>query len=394
MIPFVFVAAGYLLGSVPFGLLIARSRGLDIRTIGSGNIGATNVGRALGRKLGVVVFILDFVKGALPVIVARQWAEPSWLPVAAGLASFLGHLFPIWLRFRGGKGVATGAGVVSVLVPLPTLGAALVWLSLFSSLGYISLASLAGAAALAGLRLLLTPDPFDDSQIVLTIFCLSAFLLVVIRHRDNIGRIRRGTENRVEEKPIMRSLAKTIHALSVSLWFGGAVFFTFVVAPLLFKTFESYGEMGFNERPPWLPVASMFNKESGTRLAGAAVAPIFPFYFMVQGACGFLALLTSMGWTKADPTTRVHRVRFLVLLLALLTVIVGWPIAQKVSALRYDRFSIDPAISDPAKQAFGMWHAISLNLSFITILLVGIATALIGWLPGSPATVKPTPTTS
>src|SRR5438270_6996272 len=110
--------ASYLIGAVPFGYLIARWRGVDIFAQGSGNIGATNVGRVLGKKFGVLVFVLDFAKGALPVFAARFIASPSpaWLEVLTGLAAFLGHLFPLYLGLRGGKGVATGTGVVVVLV--------------------------------------------------------------------------------------------------------------------------------------------------------------------------------------------------------------------------------------------------------------------------------------
>src|SRR6266852_4551303 len=120
--------AAYFIGAIPFGYLIARSRGVDIFRQGSGNIGATNVGRVLGPAFGIVVFVLDFAKGAVPVAVAAWTAGrlDSGLPrdsleVTAGLAAFLGHLFPVYLRFRGGKGVATGAGVMMVLVPIPAV---------------------------------------------------------------------------------------------------------------------------------------------------------------------------------------------------------------------------------------------------------------------------------
>src|SRR6476469_8125134 len=116
--------AAYLVGSIPFGYLIARARGVDIFHAGSGNIGATNVGRVLGRKFGILVFALDFAKGAVPVAVAGAIADgadglPGLLPSGAGLFAFLEHLVPVYLGFRGGKGVATGAGAVSVLVPGP-----------------------------------------------------------------------------------------------------------------------------------------------------------------------------------------------------------------------------------------------------------------------------------
>src|SRR5438552_2287286 len=128
--------AAYLIGAIPFGYLVARSRGVDILQQGSGNIGATNVGRVLGKRFGILVFAFDFAKGAAPALLARWLTTPEiaevvgrdGLPVLAGLAAFLGHMFPVYLRFRGGKGVATGAGVVSVLVPIPTAGALVAWL--------------------------------------------------------------------------------------------------------------------------------------------------------------------------------------------------------------------------------------------------------------------------
>src|SRR5947209_7857227 len=121
------VALGsYLVGAIPFGYLIGRARGVDIFEHGSGNIGATNVGRVLGRRFGILVFLLDFAKGALPVLMAARLCgltelevPAQSLEVTAGLAAFLGHLFPVYLRFRGGKGVATGAGVVAMLLPVP-----------------------------------------------------------------------------------------------------------------------------------------------------------------------------------------------------------------------------------------------------------------------------------
>src|SRR5579871_6901292 len=128
------ILLSYLAGAIPFGYLIARSRGVDILKQGSGNIGATNVGRVLGRPFGVLVFLLDFAKGAMPALVARWWdathqldLPTDTLPVAAAVAAFLGHLYPIYLRFRGGKGVATAAGAVTVLLPGPALAALFIW---------------------------------------------------------------------------------------------------------------------------------------------------------------------------------------------------------------------------------------------------------------------------
>src|SRR4051794_28373906 len=147
------ILTAYLIGAIPFGYLIARWRGVDIFREGSGNIGATNVGRVLGRRFGILVFLLDLAKGALPALVAGRIAQgwtdgpdellgPDGLRVSAGLAALLGHLFSIYLRFRGGKGVATGAGVVAVLLPGPALGALLTWVTVVIATRTISLGSL------------------------------------------------------------------------------------------------------------------------------------------------------------------------------------------------------------------------------------------------------------
>src|SRR5215472_15533451 len=159
---------GYLVGAVPFGYLVGRWRGVDIFQEGSGNIGATNVGRVLGRRFGILVFVLDFLKGALPTLAAAAISRllsldlpPDALAVTAGVSAFLGHLLPVYLSFRGGKGVATGAGIVAVLLPLLALAAVLTWLVIVSASRYVSLASLAAAAVLCVLRLVLTPSPFS-----------------------------------------------------------------------------------------------------------------------------------------------------------------------------------------------------------------------------------------
>src|ERR1700736_5318010 len=156
--------ASYLIGAIPFGFVIARWRSVDIFRQGSGNIGATNVGRVLGKRFGILVFMLDFAKGAVPAATALSVGRtaalglPSWLSaddlgVTAGLAAFLGHLFPVYLRFRGGKGVATGAGVIAVLLPGPALAALLAWVAVACAARYVSLASLAAVLALALVRL-------------------------------------------------------------------------------------------------------------------------------------------------------------------------------------------------------------------------------------------------
>src|SRR5436305_2367646 len=162
----------YLVGAIPFGYLVARRRGVDLFAHGSGNIGATNVGRVLGRRFGILVFVLDFLKGALPVAVVVPLAAvlapgaetalgpPDVLRVGAAGLAFLGHLFPVYLGFRGGKGVATGAGTVFVLVPGPAALAVLTWVVVLLASRIVSLASLAAVTILVVARLIGTPAAF------------------------------------------------------------------------------------------------------------------------------------------------------------------------------------------------------------------------------------------
>ena len=190
--------AGYFVGAVPFGYLVARWRGVDIFAHGSGNIGATNVGRVLGRGFGIVVFALDFAKGALPTAAglalgaAFEVNPPALLGVAAGLGAFVGHLYPVYLHFRGGKGVATGAGIIAVLVPATAALALLTWAAVLAATRYVSLASVVAAAAVCGLRLGFTAGPWDEANVVVTAFCLSGAALVVVRHHGNLRRLNRG----------------------------------------------------------------------------------------------------------------------------------------------------------------------------------------------------------
>jgi acyl-phosphate glycerol 3-phosphate acyltransferase len=417
--------AAYIIGAVPFGYLIARWRGVDIFAHGSGNIGATNVGRVLGKTFGVLVFALDFAKGAVPAAIgclvgaACDIDPPVALGVVAGLAAFLGHLYPVYLRFKGGKGVATGAGVVAVLLPLPTLGALLTWLLVVGISRFISLASMAAAAALCGLHLVRTPEPFAAGQLILTSFCLIASTLVFVKHRGNLGRLLRGTENRLPDGPAMDLLTKTLHVLAVGLWFGMAVFFSFPVALALFDSFESVAQS--NQRPSWFPLPPEYKqadlqKEQGTRAAGYAISPMFDQYFLWQGICGFVAALTALSWKRAEAGKRVHGIRIAVVLLAVTTVVLGWPIERTVSQLRQDQNGLAdrlldkirgaPAIADTAARQdveraradydakhheFVVWHLWSLLLNMVTVLLVTITMALAAQLPphraGPPAAV-------
>jgi glycerol-3-phosphate acyltransferase PlsY len=184
------VVAGYLAGSVPFGVLLTRwLTGTDPRDSGSGNIGATNVARVAGKKLGVVVLLLDAAKGALPVL-AALWVAPGepWLHAAVGLAAFLGHVFSLWLRFKGGKGVATALGVLVVLMPLSALAGFLVFAALFAALRVSSIGSLAGATvAVASSFFLGSPREYSLLGVTLLV-------LMLYTHRANLSRIVKRTE--------------------------------------------------------------------------------------------------------------------------------------------------------------------------------------------------------
>jgi len=190
--PVVTILLGYLLGSIPFGLLLTRLAGLgDVRDIGSGNIGATNVLRTGRKGLAAATLLLDAAKGAAAVlIVGALFADMPQLQPLAGLAAFLGHLYPIWLRFRGGKGVATLLGVVAALLWQAALAAALVWMlalgvTRYSSVGGMSAAVTAPVAA------------FFLERVDLALLFAGFALLVLWKHRANIGRLFRGTEPKV-----------------------------------------------------------------------------------------------------------------------------------------------------------------------------------------------------
>jgi len=192
-----FVVLGYLLGSVPFGLLLARLfAGVDVRRTGSGNIGATNVARAAGRKLGLMTLFLDAAKGVIPVVGASAFLGAPGAPgpwaAAAGFAAFLGHVFPPWLGFRGGKGVATSFGVFLALSPWAALAALAAFTGSYLATRIVSVSSLAGAAACAAASATL-----HGASSPVTWTALAILLVIVVRHRTNIRRILRGEERRV-----------------------------------------------------------------------------------------------------------------------------------------------------------------------------------------------------
>ena len=188
----------YLLGAVPFGFVMARVlKGVDIRTVGSGNIGATNAMRVLGRPLGIVAFLLDFGKGLVPTaMIAPQIApESPGAAVLCGTAAVVGHVFPVYLGFKGGKAVATGIGAVAGIDWIVALSAGLTWLAVVGLFRVVSVASIALGAALPIAAFVRAGDDRYGYETVAA--CAALFLLILVRHRTNIQRLRAGTESRM-----------------------------------------------------------------------------------------------------------------------------------------------------------------------------------------------------
>ena len=197
--------AAYLLGSIPTGYLVAKAKGIDIRSVGSGNIGATNVFRILGKGAGTLVLLTDALKGflacTLVVFLVRKyiWADAGFsgkevLAVVAGVAAILGHNYTCWLKFKGGKGIATTAGVLVALVPWALLIVLGIWIFVFVTSRYVSLASIAAAFCLPFVVWLL-----HSSQLMSFITAILA-LLAIYKHKANIQRLLNRTENRVGQK--------------------------------------------------------------------------------------------------------------------------------------------------------------------------------------------------
>lgn len=188
------VAFGYLAGSIPFAFLLARRRGVDLRHAGSGNVGAANVLRTSGVPDAVIAFVLDAAKGAVAVLVAQRLSTEPATPVAGGLASIIGHIYPVWLGFRGGKGVATAGGVFVVLVPAAAGIAAAVFALAIWVTRYISVGSMAAAVTLA-----VTTAAMGVAAAV-TVGTAIAAVIIIHRHRGNLGRLIAGTERRVGQR--------------------------------------------------------------------------------------------------------------------------------------------------------------------------------------------------
>ena len=193
------IIVAYLLGSIPFGYLIVRTKsGGDIRQTGSGGTGATNVSRRAGKAAGVLTLLLDAAKGAAAVLVAQSVSSSGWVKAAAAIAVIVGHIFPVWLGFRGGKGVATGVGVFLVLAPIALLCAGVIFVSIVFFTRYVSLGSIMAAAVIPLFVWLqnVFVDPVADLRPLLTAAVVGA-LLIIIAHRGNIQRLARGTESQI-----------------------------------------------------------------------------------------------------------------------------------------------------------------------------------------------------
>jgi glycerol-3-phosphate acyltransferase PlsY len=190
------VAAGYLLGSLPFGYWAGRLRGIDLRLAGSGNTGATNVMRVLGLKIGIPVMALDIGKGAVAVLIAQGLSDNELVWVFAAAAAVTGHMYPLFLGFKGGKGVATGAGTMLALVPWMGVAAFVVWLGISLATRYVSVGSVVTAIAYPAAAFA-TGQPWP-----VRLFALGTGAWVIWRHRANIARLRAGTEHRINLRAV------------------------------------------------------------------------------------------------------------------------------------------------------------------------------------------------
>ena len=204
---------GFLLGSIPFGLLMGKIKGIDIRQHGSGNIGATNVFRILGKQSGITCLLLDFTKGLVPILITRNMVEPMMaeqqftaqsIEVLTALASIMGHNYSPWIGFKGGKGIATTAGAITALMPFGLVLLILVWAIFTFTTKYVSVGSIAAAASLP--ILVITGSAYHGKLAngtwnkPLFIFSLIAAILAIWKHRANIARLKAGTENHIGQK--------------------------------------------------------------------------------------------------------------------------------------------------------------------------------------------------
>lgn len=195
--PLLFIALSYFLGAIPFGLIFGRMfSGIDVRTLGSGNIGATNVLRASGKMAAVLTLIADALKGLLPVLAARLLFQDDWITTGSGIAAVLGHAFPVYLKFRGGKGVATSYGVILAVAPWTGVLCLVIWLVAAYLWRYSSLAALLSFACYPVLTFTVS-TPASHASGLLSLFI---FGMIYYRHRENIQRLLIGSESKIGEK--------------------------------------------------------------------------------------------------------------------------------------------------------------------------------------------------
>ncbi len=202
----VILVGSYLLGSIPFGYLAGQLAGIDVRKFGSGNIGATNVVRVLGKRYGYPVFALDFLKGFGAVRISMlmatgpppEWDSPEIFGIAAAMSCVIGHSYPIWLKFKGGKGVATSGGGLFALAPIAAFIGVAIWVVTFWVTCYVSLASVTAAVALPIVILVVSGRNENAKAIFYFSVCVAA--VVIWRHRSNLSRLLRGTEPRFTRK--------------------------------------------------------------------------------------------------------------------------------------------------------------------------------------------------
>lgn len=243
----------YLLGSIPAGYVVGRMAGIDIRKAGSGNIGATNVTRVFGKRYGYPVFAVDFVKGlaavVLSILIAKHtqpgWFSPDLFGITAAVSSVIGHSFPVWLRFKGGKGVATSAGALLGLMPLAALVGALIWFVTFKLTRYVSVASITAAVALPIIIFVMTSlNQTHRKGLFYSSLCLAA--VVVLRHRSNLSRLAHGTEPRFEPLKIAMSRSTSGGALVIiGLIIAGYFYFLFDTSvPMESHYISGYGTIG------------------------------------------------------------------------------------------------------------------------------------------------------
>jgi len=199
---FLILLFSYFVGSIPFGLLIGKFNGLDIRHHGSCNIGATNIRRVLGRDWGIVCFLCDFLKGVLPVVIignhfgASCAVGPEWGELLAVVGTVAGHIFPCTLHFKGGKGVATSLGAILGIAFWPVLIGAILWYLCFLKTRIVSLASMVAAIAMPITALIMYFAKWGNIHIPAILLMLAIALLIIFRHKDNITRLKNGTENK------------------------------------------------------------------------------------------------------------------------------------------------------------------------------------------------------